>query len=193
MEKIGDLDIAVGIENCAGEELFYELLGDFYLLIETKANLMESHYREGKMHDLVVEVHALKSSARTIGALELSKQAYDLEMAGNEENVAFVEENLPALLEKYRSYREILSKYAAEMKPQEQEVFKPEQCKEQLLKIEDAANQFDLDTIDDIMKRLHAAMFEESLQDYYEKLRIAVADVDLEEVMKYARILAENI
>ncbi|MBQ3773861.1 MAG: Hpt domain-containing protein [Pseudobutyrivibrio sp.] len=60
-----------------------------------------------------VKVHALKSSARIVGAMELSSLAEQLEEAGKKEDLTFINSNTPKLLSDYRSFKEILSRVKA--------------------------------------------------------------------------------
>ena len=66
-------------------------------------------YEAANWKDYAIKVHALKSTSLTIGAEELSKQAKALEQAGKEENVAYIQENHPLLLQMYRKICECIS------------------------------------------------------------------------------------
>ena len=83
---IEGLDISEGMKNSGTKELFFSLLGDFYKLIDMKSVKMEKCLADGLIRDYTIEVHALKNTARMIGAMELSRWCYELEMAGNAEN-----------------------------------------------------------------------------------------------------------
>ena len=82
--EIEGLDVAAGIENCGSKELFTQLLGDFYKLIDQKSTKIEKCLADGLIRDFTIEVHALKNTARMIGALKLSEDFYGLEKIGNE-------------------------------------------------------------------------------------------------------------
>jgi HPt (histidine-containing phosphotransfer) domain-containing protein len=84
------------------------VLSGFYASIDAKADEIESYYDLGDIRNYTIKVHALKSSARIIGATELSAEARALEDAGNEENIEYIKEHTAALLSGYRSYKEIL-------------------------------------------------------------------------------------
>ena len=53
-----------------------------------KSTKMEKCLADGMIRDYTIEVHALKNTARMIGAMELSKWCYELEMLGNAEDEA---------------------------------------------------------------------------------------------------------
>ncbi|MDE7326453.1 MAG: response regulator, partial [Lachnospiraceae bacterium] len=81
--EIEGLNVAEGIKNSGTQELFLSLLGDFYKLIDMKATKIEKCLADGMVRDFTIEVHALKNTARMIGAIELSEMFYELEQLGN--------------------------------------------------------------------------------------------------------------
>ncbi len=105
---IEGLDVAAGIENSGSKELFISLLGDFYKLIDQKASKIEKCLADGMLRDYTIEVHALKNTARMIGALELSEKFYHLEQLGNAGEQKVLEIETPDVLTLYRSYKPIL-------------------------------------------------------------------------------------
>ena len=97
------INVGLGLDYCSGEEGFYlEMLQMFCNQEEEKRKEIESYYEEGNWTDYAIKVHALKSTSLTIGAEELSSQAKALEQAGKEENVEYIRENHPRLLQTYR-------------------------------------------------------------------------------------------
>lgn len=70
-----------------------------------------SLYESADWADYAIKVHALKSTSLTIGAEELSGQAKELERAGKEQDVEYIRENHPLLLQLYRQVCESIEKY----------------------------------------------------------------------------------
>ena len=58
-----------------------------------------------------IEVHALKSSARLIGAMELSKMAEYMEQCAKQDNVLEIERYTSAMLEEYNRIKKSLETY----------------------------------------------------------------------------------
>lgn len=85
LPEIEGLDTEQGIAQAGGCELYREILGDFYIMIEPKAKKIETLLADRMFHDYTIEVHALKSTARLIGATELSERCYRLEQLGKAE------------------------------------------------------------------------------------------------------------
>lgn len=188
---IEGLDVAEGMENCGTKELFLSLLGDFYKLIELKAVKIEKCLADGLLRDYTIEVHALKNTARMIGAMQLSADFYRLEQLGNEANAEALRRETPAVLELYRSYKPILKPYTAS--DTEKKVVDKEVVIEVLLKIRNAMDNFDLDGADAALKELEEYQLPESMQDNMELLRAYVADVAMEDVMRLTEEMAAGI
>ena len=104
-----EIDTKLGITNVGSIEGYLSVVKVFYQSLYTKADEIERLYREKDWKNYTIKVHALKSSARIIGANELSSLAEALENAGNGNNLAFIDENTPELLEKYRALGEKFS------------------------------------------------------------------------------------
>ena len=189
--QIEGLDVAEGLENCGTKELFISLLGDFYKLIELKAVKIEKCLADGLIRDYTIEVHALKNTARMIGAMELSADFYRLEQLGNAEDVESLRKETPAVLTLYRSYKPVLKPYA-ESSVEKKDVDK-EDIVAVLLKIKDAMDCFDLDGADAALKELEEFRLPEHMQDQMETLRAYVADVAMEDVMKLTEEMAVGL
>ena len=187
---IEGLDVTEGIKNCGSLELFTNLLGDFYKLIDLKSTKIEKCLADGMIRDYTIEVHALKNTARMIGALELSEQFYQMEQCGNAGDVDTIFRETPAIMELYRSYKPILEPYG---KANEQD--KKEVPKEELVKVLEQLNaamdSFDLDGADAALAELEEYRLPEELGPYMEELRAYVADVAMEEVMNTGNKMIE--
>ena len=187
---IEGLDVMEGIKNCGSLELFTNLLGDFYKLIDLKSTKIEKCLADGMIRDYTIEVHALKNTARMIGALELSEQFYQMEQCGNAGDVDTIFRETPAIMELYRSYKPVLEPYG---KANEQD--KKEVPKEELVKVLEQLNaamdSFDLDGADAALAELEEYRLPEELGPYMEELRAYVADVAMEEVMNTGNKMIE--
>lgn len=192
VEAIGDLDVAEGIRNCGTKKLFTSLLGDFYKLIDSKSTKLDKCLEDGMVRDYTIEVHALKNTARMIGATELSDMFYRMEQLGNEQNVDEIRRLHPALMERYRGYKPVLREYASSDNEDKENV-SSEVIKDTLMKLHDAMDSFDLDGADEAMKLLETYAFPEDMQDKVTELSAYVADVAMEDVMRLTEELAREM
>lgn len=105
------INVETGLEYCCGEDDFYrEMLQMFYAQSSEKRDELISLYEAANWTDYAVKIHALKSTALTIGAEDLSSRAKALEQAGKKEDAAYIKANHPVLLQMYGKLCESLSK-----------------------------------------------------------------------------------
>ncbi|MBQ8626954.1 MAG: response regulator [Agathobacter sp.] len=189
---IEGLNVAEGITNSGSKELFISLLGDFYKLIDKKATKVEKLLADGMLRDYTIEVHALKSTARMIGAMELSEMFYELEQLGNAEEQKVLETKTPVVLSLYRSYKPILEPYG-KMNEQEKEKVHVKTMIHALEQLRDAMENFDLDAADEAMDKIEGYAFPEECQSKIEDLSAFVADVAMEDVINLADELINDL
>ena len=189
---IEGLNVEEGVKNSGSLELFINLLGDFYKLIDMKATKIEKCLADGMIRDYTIEVHALKNTARMIGAIELSELFYKMEQCGNAEDLETIERENPHVMELYRSYKPILEPYGKANEQDKKEVPKAEIIAA-LDKLNTAMDSFDLDGADATLAELEQYRLPEALGDMMESLRAFVADVAMEEVMEMSKRMIETL
>lgn len=122
------IDTAVGMEHAGKDaELYREILSDYAEYIEEQAGKIERAAAEGDIETFTIEVHSLKSTSRTIGALELSDMARELEDCGKKREWEEIAAKMPAVLSAYRGLYSVIMPYlvhdeeTGEKKPVEKE------------------------------------------------------------------------
>ena len=181
--ELGNIDRAEGIRCCGTEQLWLELLGDFYKLIDVKANKIEQCLADGLIHDYMIEVHALKNTARMIGDKDLSEWFHKMEQCANDGDEETIFAETPELLQAYRSYKPILEPFARQKNAAARECTR-EELQTLVQSIHDAADAFDLDAADEVMKELESCQIPDAYAEYVDQLRVCLADVALMEVME---------
>ncbi|MCR5302409.1 MAG: response regulator [Lachnospiraceae bacterium] len=106
---VSEIDTAGGIANCGSIASLLSVLSVFHSTAPSKADEIENLYEAGNTEDYTIKVHALKSSARVIGAGHLSDMARALEEAGKAGDTDKIERDTAELLEAYRSLNEKLA------------------------------------------------------------------------------------
>ncbi|MBP3278321.1 MAG: Hpt domain-containing protein [Butyrivibrio sp.] len=154
LDQLKHFETADGIRYTGSKEAYLKFLRTFYTTLEDKADEIEKSYKSGDMEFCTIKVHALKSTARIIGARELSKLAEKLEEAGKKKDFKIFDEHIYELLSMYRQYKEDLAGL-----PREQDLIKKEPISEDaLLDAYDAlrtfAPQMDVDAIRMILDEL---------------------------------------
>ena len=108
LDEIKGISVDDGVNFCGRIDFFVKFLTTFATSIDDKAKEIETAFYSNDWELYTIKVHALKSTARIIGAKELSELARNLEQAGKEGNTDFINEKTQHLLELYRSYKEKL-------------------------------------------------------------------------------------
>ncbi|MDE7359472.1 MAG: response regulator, partial [Lachnospiraceae bacterium] len=108
---IDGLDVQKAMGFLGNEELFWSVLKEYYRVIDKKCALIQEYERAEEWKEYTVEVHALKSASRQIGATDLAQTAEQMEAAGNAGNAALIHKITPGMLEEYMFFKGILAPY----------------------------------------------------------------------------------
>ena len=102
------LDTKSGLTNCGSPEDYVETLRLFAEAYKENAATIQRFFDAADWKNYTIRVHALKSSARIIGANELSDLAATLEQAGNAGDAATIQQGTPRLFELYAECEDML-------------------------------------------------------------------------------------
>ena len=107
INKLPEIDAAIGLEYCMNDEEFYlEIIGDY--TNENKNTELTKYFVAKDWENYRIVIHALKSTSLTIGATDLSGQAKALEMAIKEGDIKYVIVNHSKVMEQYQTLIEKL-------------------------------------------------------------------------------------
>ncbi len=186
---IEGLDVQKAMGFLGNEELFWSVLKEYYRVIDKKCALIQEYEQSEKWKEYTVEVHALKSASRQIGALELAYTAEQMEAAGNAGNAALIHKITPGMLEEYMFYKGILSPYfVKEEETDSGKAAKTEEMAALFGQMEEAMENLDMDAMEQVVKDMSQYSYSDAQRDIFEKLRNAVEDIDTE---RCAEIIAE--
>lgn len=96
-----DITTAIGLEACGTPADYLEALSNFAEYAPMKLNELKDYVLNGDFENFTIKVHALKSSARMVGLLQLSQKAEEFENAGERKDFAFISMRIPELLGMY--------------------------------------------------------------------------------------------
>lgn len=188
------LDMSEALRYCNSEELFIDVVNDFYKLIDAKCDKLTSLLEEGNISEYTTEVHALKSSSRMIGAKELSEFFYKMEMLGRDSKVKEISELMPSLIGLYKSYKDVLKEYVKESDEK-----KINASREEIIKVLnelcEAVNDYalDIDRADRAMDKLATFSYPRNLQSLVEDLSIYVTSLATDDVQRVANELCDKL
>ncbi len=180
MPEIEGLDTQAALSLLGTEKLFWEVLKDYYQVIRKKAALIEQLEQKEDLKNYTIEVHALKSASRQIGATQLADTAARLEQAGNEGDAALIHTMTPEMLDCYLHYDSILQEY---FQKEEQDVsIKPVATSKDLRQffamLRFAFENLDMDQMEDAIETMKQYSYEQSQQELFEHLCGAVSEID---------------
>ncbi|MBO7401506.1 MAG: response regulator, partial [Lachnospiraceae bacterium] len=142
LKDVEGIDMEAGIRNSGGEAPYLSSLRMFLDTLEDNAKVIEDAYSEGDLRLYTVKVHALKSSARIIGALEMSADCQKLEDAGNAKDMAYIDANTGRLMKTYREFGEKLGRLKGDSASEADDEGKPEISEEELKEAYTALKEF---------------------------------------------------
>jgi len=105
--KTKHIQVAQGITNAGcGEDGYYEILEMFVSSGEESINRINSFMESEDWKNYIIKVHGLKSTALTIGAVQLSEYAKKLELAGKADEFAVIKKENAELMNLYSEVTE---------------------------------------------------------------------------------------
>ena len=132
-----NIDTEAGLKYCLGDEEFYNtLLIQFANEASEKIPALMDFYEQKDWGNYEIIVHALKSTAKMIGAMELSEEALKLEKAAKEKKEKYIFDNHDHVMSVYEVLKERINHATGvSAAGEESEVleFKPEGSKEDKL------------------------------------------------------------
>jgi len=181
LEAIEAINVSEGIKASGGEETYINVCSNFFDTAKSRIQMISDYYEDMDYDNYAIQTHALKSSARLIGAIELSELALEMEHAGKEKNEDKIKANTQRLLDMYKNIQSELSN-----------VFETKQDKKELPKKKLDRKLKDLKELVEAFDFESAKMLFASLKDYslpaefemiYEKLKSSMAEVNNVEII----------
>lgn len=107
LENYG-IDTALGMEYTGGREKYLSALKRYYTNYGTNKEKLEKLYANGDIENYMIQVHALKSNSKMVGATSLADAFEALEQAAGDGNTSFISENGEKTLLKYSEFVELI-------------------------------------------------------------------------------------
>ena len=154
LKETEGIDVDEGIGNSGGVSNYLYSLRMFLDTIDGNAKVISDALESGNIRLYTIKVHALKSSARIIGAMELSQRCADLEEAGNKEDTGFIGKNNGPMLKLYDSYKEKLGRMDEKAGSEDLEMIDEEELADAYEALGEFIPQMDYDAVEMILDRL---------------------------------------
>ena len=180
-KDVDEIDVRAGLNYCGSEEGFLSVINVFHQTAGKKADEIEKLLTEGDIENYTVKVHALKSSARIIGATELSEFAKTLEDAGNNNDTGYILENTLKLLDMYRA---LDNKLVWLNKDDESlPMISESALKDAYRTIAEVADGMDYGLLEDIIKQLRGYRLPEEDSKRIGKIEALLNELDWDSIM----------
>ncbi|MCR4746556.1 MAG: response regulator [Lachnospiraceae bacterium] len=180
------LNIAEGIRNSGNADIYEEVLKEFVESAEERMSIMIKDAMEEDIRDFTIRVHSLKSSARLVGAIDLSERAEKLEKLGNDNNLSEVLRFAPAMLQLYQEITDAIAEVMNSQKKDDddKELIEAEMLEEAYGAIKESVSAMDFDSADAVIKKLEEYKIPESEAEKYQQVKAYIRNVNYDEIMK---------
>ena len=188
LPRIDEFHFDYALSMVQDEELLYKFLVDFQTTLEMVPQKLEKLYTEAiensKLSEYRSEVHALKSTAATVGALLLSQTARLLEIAAIEEDMEKIQILHPVLMEELRKHRE---RVAEALQTNESKEQSGEIEAEYLDMLKAALQKEDYNVADFVCSEIRKKQYSEQIQGLVEVLSEQIFNLQSEKALETIR------
>ncbi len=178
------IDVKAGIKSSGDLEFYKTVLKVFYETIDDKARELDHFFEEKDFKNYTIRIHALKSSARIIGAMAFGEAAQELENAGRAEDWDYLSSHHPGFMGAYRGFKELLSLVFAEQKTD----VGPEASDKVMAGIYDrirsAAEAMDYGELEDIIDEMSGYTIPEGERSKWDSIMSAFDRIDYDAVLE---------
>lgn len=188
-----NIDVEQAVENAGDFENWFNVTKTFTRLISKNASDIEKDLINGDYKNFTILVHALKSSARIIGAVRLSKSAEELEMLGKdiqaqngnfEEILGQIQVKTGKMLSEYREFEGILASVLEEplSSSKEKKLMTVDEFEGIKASILQACDSCDLEKIEKEMEKIKGSYLSQEVNLDIEALTDAIDQIDFEKI-----------
>ncbi len=192
------LDTATAIRGLGSVELFEKIAAEYYISGDEKLQDIMTAFEQKDWENYTIRVHALKSSSRQIGAMDLGRMAEELEMAGKTENIAVIMAKTDGVMASFKYVLNELAPYFKVEEPKSAEevpMIDKETLEALMAELAEACDELDSDGMENVGEKLKGYYFEGALNGYIRDLQKAIRDIDTdacEEIMEKIKVLLES-
>ena len=187
LEDVEGLSVEDGITFSGGADGFINALQMFVETLDANVNIIDKAFKDKDIKFYTVKVHALKSSARIIGATDLSEQARLLEEAGKTYNFDFIKENNGRLISDYKAFKEKLSLLIKVEDDVDKPLISDEELEGAIEALKELAPQMDYDAIEMVLEQVHEYRLPKDSADVIHEVEKTLKTFDwdkMEEILK---------
>ncbi len=201
------LALVDAVKNSGGIENYLKTAKTFYLSIERNSNMLGDCLIKEDIKNFTIHVHALKSAARIIGALELSKKAENLEDLGKKYQQAVeagdademkrtsrdIHERSTSMIALYTSYMKDLRAMVEFDESGEKGVDNAKLFGIHIENIIYASEKSDLPLVEDEFEALRSMSAPKEVLPLVQKLEVAINDIEFETIVSICKEIQSKL
>lgn len=187
-EQLPEVDVDAGLVSCGGKVSDYlDILKINYTYGKKNLDELKSLLQEKNYKNYTIKIHAMKSTSKGIGAMEVSDMALKQEEAGNAEAYSYIDENFESFNEAYESLLqkigEVLRHYGLIQETKEDaEILSEDMISNILLNIKNHVEAFDFSEVFDILEDVKQYRMDAENEELFAKIEELMDDLKVEEV-----------
>ncbi|MDR1923005.1 MAG: response regulator [Planctomycetaceae bacterium] len=193
------LNIADGLRyvnsNCIN---YRNVLESFRLNAPKNLLSVRTFSQEERWKDLIIEVHAVKSLAKVIGAEQLSALAAELESAGKRESYDFIRKNIEKYLKTFQSVLndiDVVMQLVAKPETSEENEteLSPAELRDILTKGLTALEEYDADQASQILKQISLKLLTPEFAQVLKEVQVHIVQFDYKHAIQGIQNLLQHI
>lgn len=190
-EVLDQVEIERGLSNCGGQlEDYLKILEITYQYGEKQLNELRSLRQQQDYENYIIKVHAMKSTAMNMGAVQVSDMAKRQEEAGLRGDYSYIDMHME---EFQREYRLLLEKIEAVLKHYgvqkenvgadgDREVLDETMTVRILNNIRQCINEYEFTKVFDILEELQNYQLPEKYQEVFSQIRSLMEELSVDEI-----------
>ena len=189
---IPGIDTEMGIKNSGSKETLIELYCDVYKIIDDRTSQIMSYMEAKDIKNYTTQVHALKTTCRMMGAMDLGEDFFTLEKLGKDENLEEIQESTPKVLAAFKALKPYLEQYLPE-KGAAKSDFDRDEVISSLELLSSSIDEFDLGGAETAIKKLLSYAFDDSLAGSINELEKLVSNLDYDEAKELTKDILSKL
>ncbi|MCR5702077.1 MAG: response regulator [Lachnospiraceae bacterium] len=182
VKNISEIDVDTGITNNGNVAAYIETMKVYAKMSDEYTDEIEGLMRAGDIKNATIKIHALKSTSRIIGALDIGELAQKLENAGKANDIDTLNAELEILLTRARNVGELLKPLLVEQRGRDEglSLISNEMLADAYEKIKGYAMDCDNASIEDVLDELSGYKIPDDEKERYEAIVEASDNFDFD-------------
>lgn len=188
--QIEDVDSAEAAKYVGNNITVYkDMLVSFARDIKGREQMILDYLAAKDYTNFVIQTHAIKGIAKTLGMTELSKRMERMEQAGKDVDLEYINANLSELLSYYRKFTKILIPYVEEKEKAERKIVVSDKVGEVLLEMHKVLEDFEIGQAENLFYTIWPGDYDDERLSLMRELKDALEIADYYESLEYVERL----